>query len=178
MGRAGRLSVHTLGTCPRCEGRNHSFLHACGLSVTESDHLSDFSVTFLTRKGCHLCDEARPVLARAIRRLGVAVNEVDIDTDDRLTAEYGLRIPVVLDPVVLDPATFRWLSRAVAERMRALDSVIADVYGPRSLVRERVVPAEALSATDVSGPAAMAFASSVAIPLFSSAWQAASNVSR
>lgn len=123
MGRAGRLSVHTLGTCPRCEGRNHSFLHACGLSVTESDHLSDFSVTFLTRKGCHLCDEARPVLARSIRRLGVAVNEVDIDTDDRLTAEYGLRIPVVLDP------EGRVLAEGVIDDTRALRRVLRGAFG-------------------------------------------------
>ena len=143
MGRAGRLSVHTLGTCPRCEGRNHSFLHACGLSVTESDHLSDFSVTFLTRKGCHLCDEARPVLARSIRRLGVAVNEVDIDTDDRLTAEYGLRIPVVLDPVL---ASARGDALGDAESVRALLAPRATVVTPNSVEARALGGPEALLA--------------------------------
>ena len=32
--------------------------------------------------------------------------------------------------------------------MRALDAVIADLYGPRTLVRDRTVPAEVLAATD------------------------------
>ena len=32
-------------------------------------------------------------------------------------------------PMVIDTATFRWLSRAVADRMRSLDAVIADLYG-------------------------------------------------
>lgn len=96
MGRAGRLSVHTLGTCPRCEGRSHSFLHAPPLSVTESDTLRSLSVQFLTRQGCHLCDDARPILAKVASRLNVAIEEVDIDTDDDLVKRYGLRIPVVL----------------------------------------------------------------------------------
>lgn len=51
---------------------------------------------FLTRKGCHLCDEARPVVEWAAARTGVMVEEVDIDTEDRLVGLYGLRIPVVL----------------------------------------------------------------------------------
>jgi thiol-disulfide isomerase/thioredoxin len=96
VGRAGRLSVHTLGTCPRCEGRNHSFLHATRLSATESGFLRSLSVRFLTRKGCHLCDEARPVLAKVAKSMNVGVVEVDIDSDDELVKLYGLRIPVVL----------------------------------------------------------------------------------
>ncbi len=96
MGRAGRLSVHTLGTCPRCEGRNHSFLHAQRLSATESDFLRNLSVRFLTRQGCHLCDEARPVLKKVAKRMNVSIEEIDIDTDDELTKLYGLRVPVVL----------------------------------------------------------------------------------
>jgi hypothetical protein len=98
VGRAGRLSVHTLGTCPRCEGRNHSFLHAPCLSVTESESLSDFSIRFLMRHGCHLCDDARPVVVAAARRAGVDLIEVDIDSEDRLVKDFGLRVPVVLGP--------------------------------------------------------------------------------
>lgn len=51
-------------------------------------------------------------------------------------------------PVILDAATFEWLSLAVAERMAALEAVVADLYGPRRLVEERIVPAELLAATD------------------------------
>lgn len=50
-------------------------------------------------------------------------------------------------PVVLPSATFRWLSLAVAERMEAIELVLADLYGDRELVRERIVPAEALAAS-------------------------------
>ncbi len=37
---------------------------------------------------------------------------------------------------------------AVAERMRSLDAVIADLYGPRTLVADRIVPGEVLASTD------------------------------
>ena len=55
-------------------------------------------VKFLTRTGCHLCDEARPVVLAAATRLKIEVVEVDIDEDDHLVREYGLRIPVVVGP--------------------------------------------------------------------------------
>jgi thiol-disulfide isomerase/thioredoxin len=96
VGRAGRLSVHILGTCPRCEGRNHSFLHASRLSATESDTLRILSVRFLTRDGCHLCDEARPVLKKVAKSMNVAIEELDVDGDEDLAKLYGLRVPVVL----------------------------------------------------------------------------------
>lgn len=51
---------------------------------------------FLTRGGCHLCDDARPLVEWAARKAGVGLVEVDIETDDTLLALYGLRIPVVL----------------------------------------------------------------------------------
>ena len=52
---------------------------------------------FLTREGCHLCDDAREVLTKVAAQRGVTINEIDIDTDDRLTKLYGLRVPVILD---------------------------------------------------------------------------------
>ncbi|MGD2102578.1 MAG: glutaredoxin family protein [Acidimicrobiia bacterium] len=60
--------------------------------------MSTFSIRFLTRRGCHLCDDARPVVMAVARRLAIEVVEVDIDTDDELVGNYGLRIPVVLGP--------------------------------------------------------------------------------
>lgn len=57
-----------------------------------------FVVEFLTRSGCHLCDEARPLVQDAVRSAGGVVEEVDIDTDDALTRDFGLRVPVVLGP--------------------------------------------------------------------------------
>jgi uncharacterized circularly permuted ATP-grasp superfamily protein/uncharacterized alpha-E superfamily protein len=50
-------------------------------------------------------------------------------------------------PLVLNSPTFRWLSLAIAERMESLELVLADLYGPRRLVQDGVVPQELLAAT-------------------------------
>ena len=43
------------------------------------------------KPGCHLCDDARAVLAR----VGAPFEEIDITTDDALHAAYLERIPVI-----------------------------------------------------------------------------------
>ena len=53
---------------------------------------------FLIRPGCHLCDEARPLVEQAVRERGGTLSEIDIDGDDALTRDYGLRVPVLLGP--------------------------------------------------------------------------------
>jgi glutaredoxin len=54
-------------------------------------------ITLYSRPGCHLCDEMKAVVARAIAaRPDVAVTEIDISTDPSLEAQYGLEIPVLL----------------------------------------------------------------------------------
>jgi long-chain acyl-CoA synthetase len=53
-------------------------------------------VTLLSRVDCHLCDVARADLRRITAELGVALSEVDVDTDAELRAEYGDRLPVIL----------------------------------------------------------------------------------
>ncbi len=56
------------------------------------------ALVLYSRPGCHLCDDARAV----IERVGVAFEEIDIETDDALHAAYLERIPVVvLDGVEL-----------------------------------------------------------------------------
>jgi glutaredoxin len=54
-------------------------------------------VTLYARPDCHLCDQARAQL-EALRAEGLAfeLEEVDIDSDDRLLARYLERIPVVM----------------------------------------------------------------------------------
>lgn len=52
-------------------------------------------VVLYSRPGCHLCDEARAVMLDARRRTPFAFDEIDIETDDDLLREYGVRIPVV-----------------------------------------------------------------------------------
>jgi glutaredoxin len=49
------------------------------------------SVELITRKGCHLCDEALELL----RSLGVEPELRDVDSDPGLFAEYDFRVPVV-----------------------------------------------------------------------------------
>ncbi len=51
---------------------------------------------FLTRVGCHLCEDARAVLDAVSAEMGLRVDEVDIDSDDDLVKNWGLRVPVVL----------------------------------------------------------------------------------
>lgn len=76
-----------------------SLLPVCPrISATESSDLRIFAIKFLTREGCRLCDEARPLIFSEAERLGIAVEEIDIDQDEDLLVNYGLRIPVVLGP--------------------------------------------------------------------------------
>src|SRR5262245_1812463 len=71
---------------------------------------------------------------------GHLVHDLPVRADGRVASIESRPWRVDPIPVVLDAPTFRYLSRAVAERMRALDAVIADLYGARTLVADRVVP--------------------------------------
>ena len=46
-------------------------------------------VRWVTRPGCHLCDDARMVVERVCADLGVGWDEVDVDGDPRLLATSG-----------------------------------------------------------------------------------------
>ena len=50
---------------------------------------------FYTRSACHLCEAALPYARRAAAMLGRRLQIVDIDSDDDLVVEYGLRVPVL-----------------------------------------------------------------------------------
>ena len=52
-------------------------------------------VTLYTRKGCCLCDEAKRALLAARERKPFDLEEVDIDLDLALRAEYNEEVPVV-----------------------------------------------------------------------------------
>jgi hypothetical protein len=45
--------------------------------------------------GCHLCDEARELIAQVPE---ITVEEVEIGDDSQLVERYGTRIPVLLQP--------------------------------------------------------------------------------
>ncbi|HEX6146770.1 MAG TPA: glutaredoxin family protein [Acidimicrobiia bacterium] len=53
---------------------------------------------FLTRPGCHLCDQARPLVTGEVERRDLTLVEVDIGTDPDLLEDYGDRVPVLLAP--------------------------------------------------------------------------------
>jgi uncharacterized circularly permuted ATP-grasp superfamily protein/uncharacterized alpha-E superfamily protein len=91
--------------------------------------------------------QARADRLLAAEGAGHLVHDLPVRADGRAAAVESR--PWRLDPIplVLDASTFRWLSLAVAERMTALDAVLADLYGDRDLVRERIVPAEVLAST-------------------------------
>lgn len=50
---------------------------------------------FLTRQGCSICDQARPLVARWAGRMGFRLVDRDVDADPELADRYGERIPVV-----------------------------------------------------------------------------------
>jgi glutaredoxin len=52
-------------------------------------------VVLYSRPGCHLCDVAREAILAQRERLGFEFEEVDIEADEELELEYGIRIPVV-----------------------------------------------------------------------------------
>jgi glutaredoxin len=52
-------------------------------------------VTLYGKPGCHLCDEAREVVAEVRSRREFELVEVDVSLDPGLERRYGERIPVV-----------------------------------------------------------------------------------
>ena len=59
-------------------------------------------VELITRVGCHLCDEARDVIASVCEYHAISWQTTDVDTDPELAARYSDHVPVVLvDGVVV-----------------------------------------------------------------------------
>jgi glutaredoxin len=52
-------------------------------------------VVLYSRRGCHLCDEARDALDAAAKTTAFELREVRIDDDEALERRYGVRVPVV-----------------------------------------------------------------------------------
>lgn len=53
-------------------------------------------VTLYAKPGCHLCDDARALLAAASREHALSIQEVDITRDPTLFRAYDIRIPVIM----------------------------------------------------------------------------------
>jgi glutaredoxin len=56
------------------------------------------ALTLYSRRGCHLCDDMKAVIARVTTEhaVDVALEEIDISTDADLESRYGTEIPVLL----------------------------------------------------------------------------------
>ena len=83
--------------------------------------MSGFVVTFVTRRGCVLCDEARPVVERAVTRSKGSMSVIDVDSDSAIAAAYGDRVPVVLAPdgsVITEGRISRRRLRSVLRSLR------------------------------------------------------------
>ena len=52
-------------------------------------------VTFYTRPDCHLCEEARALIAPVLAEFGAALREVNIEEDPVLQERYAWDIPVI-----------------------------------------------------------------------------------
>ena len=49
-----------------------------------------------TRPACHLCDEMKEALSRAVSGLDVRLTEIDVESDPELERRYGNDVPVLL----------------------------------------------------------------------------------
>ena len=56
---------------------------------------TELDVTFYTRPGCHLCEEAFTELQKLSHEFGLRVNVVDITTDAEAHARWWAEIPVI-----------------------------------------------------------------------------------
>lgn len=92
--------------------------------------------------------QARADRILAAEGAGHLVHDLPVRADGR-SARIESR-PWRIDPIpiTLDAGTFQWLSLAVTERMEALEAVTADLYGAQTLLRDRVIPPEAVAATE------------------------------
>ena len=54
------------------------------------------TVVLISRAGCHLCQQAEPVVARLAAEAGVAYEVRSVDDDPQLRAQWTDHVPVVL----------------------------------------------------------------------------------
>lgn len=53
-------------------------------------------VTFYTKAGCHLCEEARDMLEDIAAQTEYELTEIDIRSDPEVFEQYRYRIPVII----------------------------------------------------------------------------------
>ena len=64
--------------------------------MRKASELSQPQVTFYTKAGCHLCEEARNMLDDIAAATAYELTEIDIRSDPDLFEQYRYRIPVII----------------------------------------------------------------------------------
>lgn len=64
--------------------------------VAEAQNPKLVEVTFYTKAGCHLCEEARDMLEDIASLTTYVLTEIDIRSDPATFEKYRYRIPVIL----------------------------------------------------------------------------------
>ena len=57
---------------------------------------AEIEVTFYTKAGCHLCEDARELLEEIAEHTAYALTEIDIRHDMAIFELYRYRIPVII----------------------------------------------------------------------------------
>lgn len=88
----------------------------CGeIFVTKYQDQSAFEVTFYTKAGCHLCEEARDMLDDIAALTTYELTEIDIRSDPATFEKYRYRIPVIIinkETIIEGRIEFRELAKA------------------------------------------------------------------
>jgi hypothetical protein len=83
--------------------------------VTKSQDQLAFEVTFYTKAGCHLCEEAQDMLEDIAALTTYTLSEIDIRSDPTIFEKYRYRIPVIIinnDTIVEGRIEFKDLAKA------------------------------------------------------------------
>lgn len=64
--------------------------------MSEAQTSSSPRVTFYTKAGCHLCEDARELLDELAEQQPYLLTEIDIRSDLAVFEQYRYRIPVIL----------------------------------------------------------------------------------
>jgi glutaredoxin len=88
----------------------------CGVTyVTKAKEPAPIQVTFYTKAGCHLCEEARDTLEDIAALTTYELTEIDIRGNPAVFEKYRYRIPVIIindETVVEGHMEFRDLAKA------------------------------------------------------------------
>jgi len=64
--------------------------------MSRSTETSRAEVTFYTKAGCHLCEDARDMLDDIATETDFELTEIDIRSDPNIFEQYRYRIPVII----------------------------------------------------------------------------------